>query len=79
MPEEDQQFQKKTVSSAGAKFNLLAEEKLELVKLQKEIANKKMAQDQREHEMKMEILSIKKENEKLKQQILSEGQLVLKI
>lgn len=52
---------KKTVSSAGNKFEALAIKKAELVEIQKKVAEEKLLQQREEHDAKMAILNLKKE------------------
>lgn len=52
---------KKTVTSAGSKFEALAVKKAELVEIQKKIAEEKLVQQREEHAAKMQLLKLKKD------------------
>lgn len=52
---------KKTVTSAGNKFEALAVKKAELVEIQKKISEEKLLQQREEHDAKMQLLKLKKE------------------
>nr|CAI5853315.1 unnamed protein product [Callosobruchus analis] len=61
---------KKTVSSAGAKFEELAVKKQELVELQLKIAEQQLHQNHMEHEKKMKLLDLQITEQQLKNKLL---------
>lgn len=67
---------RKTISSAGAVFQLAAEKKIELIELQRKVAETELQQQKDEHNLRMEILGIKKEREIHKSNMLKQGNLV---
>lgn len=58
------------MSSAGAKFELLAERKTEVVALEKKIAEELLDQNRKEHNKKMKILELKEKEQQLKIDLL---------
>lgn len=70
---------KKTVSSAGAKFELAAERKIELLQYQRLVAETQLKQLQEEHDIKMEILHIKKQKESIKCSLLEQGKVIFEL
>lgn len=58
------------MSSAGAKFELLAERKTEVVAVEKKIAEELLEQNRKEHNQKMKILELKEKEQQLKIDLL---------
>lgn len=58
------------MSSAGAKFELLAERKTEVVAVEKKIAEELLEQNRQEHNKKMIILELKEKGQQLKIDLL---------
>lgn len=58
---------KRAMSSTCAKFDVVAEQKLELIKLQRSLFLNKLKHEEEEHETKMELLRLKcdKQNRKI--------------